>query len=166
MFHVQAAHLTRHYAADVFLDSFEYGAHTSTSDALSSGLPVLTLDGSSFASRVSSSLMSHSGSVGPSLVTATVKEYVSTALQLSGSPHLALAARLRLLNELFPVDASLSACTPPFLLFRPQCFTRGFEVAALSSSTLYEVTRGDTKLSPLTALRTHHIVVPYAPFST
>ena len=41
----QAQHLARHYAADLFLDSFIYGAHTTAADALSSGLPVLALQG-------------------------------------------------------------------------------------------------------------------------
>jgi predicted O-linked N-acetylglucosamine transferase (SPINDLY family) len=52
-----ADHLSRHYNADLFLDTIPYNAHTTTSDALWAGLPVLTLLGQSFASRVSASLL-------------------------------------------------------------------------------------------------------------
>ena len=50
-------HLARHKVADLFLDTFPYNAHTTASDALWAGLPLLTLQGKSFASRVASSLL-------------------------------------------------------------------------------------------------------------
>ena len=50
-------HLARHSLADLFLDTFPYGAHTTASDALWSGLPLITKKGNSFASRVASSLL-------------------------------------------------------------------------------------------------------------
>ena len=50
-------HLSRHRLADLFLDTFPYGAHTTCGDALWSGLPVLTLKGNTFSSRVSTSLI-------------------------------------------------------------------------------------------------------------
>jgi protein O-GlcNAc transferase len=51
-------HLARHRQADLFLDTFPYNAHTTTSDALWTGLPrILTLMGQSFASRVAASLL-------------------------------------------------------------------------------------------------------------
>ena len=50
-------HLSRYNLADLFLDTFPYGAHTTCVDSLWSGLPVLTRKGDSFASRVSSSLL-------------------------------------------------------------------------------------------------------------
>jgi predicted O-linked N-acetylglucosamine transferase (SPINDLY family) len=50
-------HLARHKFADLFLDTFPYNAHTTASDALWAGLPVLTCQGNSFASRVASSLL-------------------------------------------------------------------------------------------------------------
>src|SRR5262249_26693578 len=49
-------HLARHRAADLFVDTFPCNAHTTCSDALWAGLPVLTLMGESFASRVAASL--------------------------------------------------------------------------------------------------------------
>ena len=50
-------HLNRIKLADIFLDTYPYGAHTSCSDALRMGLPLITIKGESFASRVSSSLL-------------------------------------------------------------------------------------------------------------
>ena len=47
-----ADHLARHECADLFIDTFPYGAHTTCSDALWAGLPIVTLIGKSFASRV------------------------------------------------------------------------------------------------------------------
>ena len=55
------AHLARYPLADLFLDTFPYGAHTTASDALWMGLPVLTLSGRAFASRVCGSLVTAAG---------------------------------------------------------------------------------------------------------
>jgi hypothetical protein len=52
---MQSEHLTRHYAADLFLDTFHYDAHTTAADALLSGLPVLTLQGVCGSRRATSS---------------------------------------------------------------------------------------------------------------
>jgi len=54
-------HLLRHVAADAFLDSRTYGAHTSASDALTSGLPVITVPGAGAASRVGAGLVRAAG---------------------------------------------------------------------------------------------------------
>src|SRR5262245_6116648 len=63
----QGKHLARHRMADLFLDTLPYNAHTTASDALWSGLPVLTCAGLSFASRVAGSLLHAVGL--PELVT-------------------------------------------------------------------------------------------------
>ena len=55
----KADHLVRHGAADLFLDTFKYGAHSTATDALRGGLPVLTCPGDSFARRVGLSLVSN-----------------------------------------------------------------------------------------------------------
>ena len=52
-----AEHLARHRLADLFLDTLPYNAHTTASDALWAGLPVLTCPGRSFAARVAASLL-------------------------------------------------------------------------------------------------------------
>jgi predicted O-linked N-acetylglucosamine transferase (SPINDLY family) len=75
-----APHLARFPAADLFLDTAPYGAHTTGSDALWMGLPVLTLSGHSFASRVCGSLVRAAGL--PELVTTSPEEYVALAVAL------------------------------------------------------------------------------------
>jgi len=74
-------HLARHQFADLFIDSFPYTAHTTCSDALWAGLPVLTLMGNSFSSRVAASLLTAIGL--PELVVKTKKEYKDLAIDLA-----------------------------------------------------------------------------------
>jgi predicted O-linked N-acetylglucosamine transferase (SPINDLY family) len=85
------AHLARQRAADLFLDTLPCNAHTTASDALLVGLPVLTCMGESFASRVAASLLRAQGL--DELVTASLEEYETRALQLATSP--AALRRLR-----------------------------------------------------------------------
>ena len=81
-------HLARYVLADLFLDTTPYGAHTTASDALWMGVPVLTQSGRSFPARVGSSLVHAAGL--PELVCATADEYVSRAIDLGKNPaHLA-----------------------------------------------------------------------------
>ena len=74
-------HLARHSLADLFLDTFPYGAHTTASDALWSGLPVLTKKGNSFASRVASSLLKAISM--DELITSNDQEYQDLAVRLA-----------------------------------------------------------------------------------
>jgi predicted O-linked N-acetylglucosamine transferase (SPINDLY family) len=74
-------HLARHKAADLFLDTLYYNAHTTASDALWAGLPVLTCMGEGFASRVAASLLHAIGL--PELVTQTQKDYEALAIELA-----------------------------------------------------------------------------------
>ncbi|MBA3505319.1 MAG: tetratricopeptide repeat protein [Betaproteobacteria bacterium] len=74
-------HLARHRLADLFLDTLPYNAHTTTSDALWAGLPVLTCMGTTFAGRVAASLLHAIGL--PELITHSLGEYESLALQLA-----------------------------------------------------------------------------------
>jgi predicted O-linked N-acetylglucosamine transferase (SPINDLY family) len=71
-------HLARYPLADLFLDTTPYGAHTTASDALWMGVPVLTWSGRSFASRVCGSLARAAGT--PELVCASAQEYVERAV--------------------------------------------------------------------------------------
>lgn len=73
-------HLARYKLADLFLDSTPYGAHTTGSDSLWMGVPVLTLSGRSFASRVCGSLV-HSAGL-PDLVCTSVQQYIERAVEL------------------------------------------------------------------------------------
>lgn len=73
-------HISRLKVVDVFLDTFPYNAHSLAADALSAGVPVVTLAYSTFASRVAGSLLS--GLECGELVATSEKEYVETALEL------------------------------------------------------------------------------------
>lgn len=73
-------HLARYPLADLFLDTTPYGAHTTSSDALWMGVPVLTFPGRSFASRVCASLVRSAGL--PELVCDTPDEFVARAIAL------------------------------------------------------------------------------------
>ena len=77
-------HLARHRLADLFLDTSPYNAHTTASDALWAGLPVLTCIGESFASRVAASLLNAIQL--PELITSTQAEYEALALELATNP--------------------------------------------------------------------------------
>ena len=87
-------HLARHRLADLFLDTLPFNAHTTASDALWAGLPVLTCAGNTFASRVAGSLLKAVGL--PELVTSSLGEYEAAAAELSrdGARLAALRARL------------------------------------------------------------------------
>lgn len=82
-------HLARYPLADLFLDTVPYGAHTTCSDALWMGVPILTLSGRGFASRVCGSLVRSAGL--PDLVTETPEDFVARGIEL-GNDRAALAA--------------------------------------------------------------------------
>ncbi|MFI3219494.1 MAG: tetratricopeptide repeat protein, partial [Methylococcales bacterium] len=78
-------HLARHRLADLFLDTLPCNAHTTTSDALWAGLPVLTCMGETFASRVAASLLNAIGL--PELITSNHEDYEALAIQLATHPE-------------------------------------------------------------------------------
>ena len=96
-------HLARHQLADLFLDTFPVNAHTTASDALWAGLPVLTLSGETFVSRVAGSLLQTLEL--PELVTFRPEDYKLRALQLSRDPEelAELRTRLRANRQTSPV---------------------------------------------------------------
>lgn len=77
----KAEHLARHAAADLFLDTLAYNAHTTMSDALWAGLPAITCPGETFARRVGASLLRAMDL--PELVARDVDEYVRLAVSLA-----------------------------------------------------------------------------------
>ncbi len=87
-------HLARQRHADLFLDTTPCNAHTTASDALWVGLPVLTLPGKTFAGRVAASLL-HALEL-PDLVASTQDAYVAKAVALAASPQEARALKMRL----------------------------------------------------------------------
>jgi predicted O-linked N-acetylglucosamine transferase (SPINDLY family) len=118
-------HLARHHLADLFLDTLPYNAHTTASDALWMGLPVLTCLGDTFPGRVAASLL---GAVGlPELITHDLAEYESSALELASDPN-----KLRSLREQLAANRS----THP--LFDTPLFTKHIESAYLSMWNRYQ----------------------------
>ena len=87
-------HLARHKLADLFIDTLPYNAHTTASDALWAGLPVLTCAGKSFAGRVSASLLSAVRL--PELITETLEEYEAKAIKLALNAEVLLNLRHKL----------------------------------------------------------------------
>jgi len=77
-------HLARHRLADVFLDTLPVNAHTTASDALWAGLPIVTCIGTSFAGRVAASLLKASDL--SELVTTSLADYEALALDLARDP--------------------------------------------------------------------------------
>lgn len=90
-------HLARHRLADLFLDTLPCNAHTTASDALWAGLPVLTCLGPTFAGRVAASLLTAVGL--PELVAPDLAAYEALALQLATDPARLAALRQKLLAQ-------------------------------------------------------------------
>jgi predicted O-linked N-acetylglucosamine transferase (SPINDLY family) len=87
-------HLARHVLADLFLDTMPYNAHTTASDALWMGLPLLTCAGNTFPSRVAASLLFAIGL--PELVTSSLGEYGALACKLAREPERLAAIKAKL----------------------------------------------------------------------
>jgi protein O-GlcNAc transferase len=111
-----AAHLARHRSADLFLDTFPYNAHTTASDALWAGLPLVTCIGDTFAGRVGASLLNAVGL--PELIARNPGEYEALAVRLATQPAALAAVRAKL---------TLNRDTHP--LFDTERFTRDIESA-------------------------------------
>ncbi len=102
-----AEHLARHRHAGLFLDTYPYGAHTTASHALWAGLPVLTMRGETFVSRVGASILNAIGL--PELVVESLDDYHALGLSLARDPERlgALCAKLataRTTAPLFDTD--------------------------------------------------------------
>jgi len=109
-------HLARIKYADLFLDTFPYNAHTSCSDSIWAGLPILTIEGNSFQSRVASSLLKTSGL--EELITKNEKEYIEKAVYIANNKEYLNNLKKKLIN---------SRDTNP--LFDNQTFTKNLEKA-------------------------------------
>ena len=109
-------HLARLRLADLFLDTLPYNAHTTASDALWAGLPVLTCLGNSFPARVAASLLNAIGL--RELVTSSLAEYEALALGLARDPERLAAIKAKLMRN---------RDTEP--LFDTPRFTRNLETA-------------------------------------
>lgn len=89
-----ADHLARHRLADLFLDTFRYSGHSTAADALWAGLPLVTLPGRGFATRVAASLLTAMGL--PGLIADTAEGYERIALALAEDPARLAAVRQKL----------------------------------------------------------------------
>lgn len=110
----QDQHIARLQLADLLLDTFRYGAHTTASDALWAGVPVVTCRGRGFATRVATSLVRNIGL--DEMATGDRAAYASLALDLAQNPDRLAAVRSRLQGN--------RATTP---LFDSLSFTRAIE---------------------------------------
>ena len=118
-------HLARHRLADLFLDTLPVNAHATASDALWSGLPLLTCMGNTFAGRVGASLLQAIGL--PELVASSLAEYEAMALALARDAEALARVRTKLVNN---------RSTEP--LFDTARITRNLETAY---TTMWERTR-------------------------
>ena len=109
-------HLARHRLADLFLDTLPYNAHTTASDALWMGLPLVTQVGTTFPGRVAPSLLSALGV--PELITQTPEAYEALAIELALAPAKLKAVREKIISQ---------RATAP--LFNTKLFTQHFEQA-------------------------------------
>ena len=134
----KAAHFARHDQCDLFLDTVVYNAHTTCTDALFAGLPVLTLRGRAFASRVSASLVESAGL--PELVVFSIKEYEAVAVWVATRPYGGernLPLRAQLLREKLRRCTALSSpCGAHRSIFDSAFYARSLERAALAMWTI------------------------------
>ena len=93
-----AEHLARHKHADLFLDTFNYNAHTTASDALWCGLPIITKQGKQFSARSTSSLLQACGL--PELITLNHNDYESLILDYSHNQEKLKIVKNKLVNNL------------------------------------------------------------------
>jgi predicted O-linked N-acetylglucosamine transferase (SPINDLY family) len=124
-----AEHLARQQIADLFLDTFPCNAHTTASDALWAGLPVLTLIGKSFASRVAASLLNAIHL--PELITTTQEEYEQIAIELAKNSEKLAVIKQKLVNN---------RLTTP--LFDTPLFTKNLEKAYAQMYERYQADLG------------------------
>jgi protein O-GlcNAc transferase len=111
---INSEHLARHRLADLFLDTFNYNAHTTASDALWAGLPLVTKLGKGFAARVAGSLLYALGL--PELITETEQDYEALILELATNPMKLAKIKEKLANN---------RLTQP--LFNTELYTRHLE---------------------------------------
>ncbi len=121
----QSAHLARHRHADLYLDTLAVNGHTSASDALFMGVPVITRPGKTFAARVAGSVLR--GLEMPELVVNTVEDYEELAVALATNPE-----QLRALRKKIAVKRD----TAP--LFNTTRYTRHLDAAYLEMWRLHQ----------------------------
>lgn len=117
-------HLERYKNLDLFLDTIPYNAHTTASDAIWSGLPIVTCIGNSFASRVSSSIL-HASDLSD-LITSSLKEYENKAVELALNP-----------KKLRHIKNKITKNRDQISLFNCQEYTKNIENSFLKMYEIY-----------------------------
>ena len=115
-------YLARYKICDLFLDTFPYNAGTTASDALWAGLPVLTMMGESFASRMAASLLTAIDL--PELITSSQEQYEALAIELATNPAKLKALKTKL--ESNRLTAPLFD-TPRFTKHLEEAYTKIYE---------------------------------------
>ncbi len=118
-------HLKRIQVADLFLDTFPYNAHTTASDVLYAGVPLLTLQGKSFASRVAASLLKAIDV--PELITSSQEEYEQLAIELASD-----SKKLRTIKNKIIQGIKSSS------LFNTEEFAKNIEAGYLKAYEAYQ----------------------------
>ena len=122
-----AQYLARYCVADLALDTFPYTSHSTGSDALWRGCPLVALAGETFAARVSGSILAHAGL--PELITNSLEEYEQLARTLATQPQLTSGMRSRVAaareSSLFDVE-SLTRDLEGVYLARRFCYGNAF----------------------------------------
>ena len=118
-------HLARHRLADLFLDTLPCNAHTTGSDALWGGLPILTCLGTTFAGRVAASLLNAIGL--PELVTHSLSDYEFLAMRLARDPDAVKHLKTKLAQNRLR-----------YPLFDTKRFARHIEAAYTMMGELYQ----------------------------
>ena len=117
-------HLARHRHIDLCIDTFNYNAHTTTSDALWTGTPVVTKQGQQFSARVAASLL-HAIEL-PELITYSDDEYKQLILELINDPEFLTKIKKKLVSNKLTTA-----------LFDTELYTRNFESAMQKAYELY-----------------------------
>jgi protein O-GlcNAc transferase len=132
-------HLARHRVADLFLDTLPYNAHTTASDALWSGLPVLTRIGETFAGRVAASLLNAIGL--RELITTTPQAYEDLAIELATNPEKLSEIKRKLVSNRLTTPLF---DTPLFIKHIEAAYTTMYEryLAGLNADHIYVAQQG------------------------
>jgi len=151
-------HLARIGLADLFLDTTPYGAHSTAADALTSGLPILTLEGRSFASRFCGSVVT-AADLGD-LICASPEEYVRRAIAFgldreSLAPYRDKLIREREVSVLRDIPALAKSLEDAFWRMQSECERGAAPVPDLSNLDIYYEIGVELNAEPIEFMDAH-----------
>jgi predicted O-linked N-acetylglucosamine transferase (SPINDLY family) len=150
-----ADYLARFQVADLFLDTYPFGAGTTASDALWAGLPLLTYAGQVFASRMAGSLLKAVEL--PELITFSLEEYEHKAVALAANPALIEAMKRQLADKRM---TSTLFDTPRFVRDLEALYRKAVDALAPPAQTAPSAPQGAASPSP-DYLEAQHLEAPY-----